>query len=1590
MRNDYLFLIVLLSVASVTMIYFGSQTDTTYVYDTASNLQKRFRTTLEASMPDCCKALTKECLSCATGMLVGDFCDRHKGEYGCPNVTVTHPDQNICCQDDRPICKACQKGISLDEYLAKTPTLQRIMIGIPVYNRRGYVRFSSKVLTQYNKVDPNDIFVFDDASTEYDENKLREWYGKDMHYFRSSKRLNADGNTRRLFTYFSKSDYDILLTLDSDLILNQKWKQFIYDHIDKSGVLSLYHSAIGHHKTFNCKGNLCEKKSMGNAGAVMTKAVVVDMLKNHKSSLFDWGWVAHFKSHGIKMFVPKKSLVLHFGKRGQNNGCGTRELARGFDRSALPSWIKLRLIFYYDKCKAPDTMYQESEVIISGKDSNAVKHDVVIVSGYVNCVLKKTIDGLRRNLVNIGKIHVITLPYLVKQCEDDLDVYCHDEHTILKRSNIKFRNKNGWTAHKSRTSWYYQQFLKLFAYQSISLTKQFMIWDADNILLKRYNPMDGQKTRFIVGGWKNEMYSITTTALTGKVPNRNDIVVHQMMIHEEILDSLMVYMCGKVKKESCVNLIVDKIPKRADPKLGFSEYNLYYTWFYSKMPNNVFIDPSIKFKRTDAMYKGTGAGKHCEFNQKQYAKNVYMTVLETKRADPKSLAWSSGVYPVSGKECKWVTFYKNNYKMCIHIGKDTVSNEIEKTGKWRDCDILSTLWKSEKGNGEYVEIGANIGACMMEMIANTDAKITVFEPNPSNLFCLTSTKEGLPTDVRSRITVYPFALGENKGSSVLYSSKANKGNSVVGKRVSGGSREVFDEYHIEVRRYDGVIPHKKVKLMKMDAQGYECNIVNGMGSYIPNVIKTEIANKWLSAHDNCSDERLFELFHANDMIVYSEDNKILPHPKPTSGSEHYDIIARKAFDLSIRSLERSEKKVYSQNGEDGILEHIFKRLGTTNKYYVEFGVQGGKDLRTNLGWSGLTMDGSYEDLSHNFHKEFITPNNIVGLFEKYNVPKSFDLLSIDIDSTDLWVMRNILKTGYKPRVLLSEFNRNWDINEFWTFPNDPSEKWSGTGYFGSSLAALNMVAEEFGYKLLYTNLQGYESVNAFWTLEGPRHDILEVFRGVKPLHRPITTSETKKLVDYKKWRNSIFQTRTSVPECKRPKILPDTSTSKMICMDNIVSGSCIVYSFGINYQWDFDDYMHDYGCTVYSFDPGMDYKSKRAERHFFEKIGLGAKTGIHNGSSTLYSGRQNYFVETVDSIMNRLGHSKVDLLRMDTEGAEFDVLSQLPYNKIGQLSLEIHMWSHSFNDWNNKLMELPLQHLQTYQNTDRINKKTMQEISPGVTRVYEMTFLNRARHVRYTKAGSSIILTSFFTYANDPQRYHRIGKTFAYMKNFYTSVKYNNLNVMIFHDGLSLEFTDKYSTETIKFQKVVPDMDYSTNDFRYITYLEFLKRSKYEYVFFSDISDVIFLNNPFDHMNKYSQNDLFVAHDIGQFNYKSWQVSKCYGNSASKWETKDVMYNAGAWGGKTSSVECILKCTRSEFIRLKHRGNCNMPVLNWCLHHHRGCRHLTIDKEVKFINAFRQDCLGNYIVVHNKCKSTENKATVTIRNDELIIGVQRS
>jgi hypothetical protein len=183
----------------------------------------------------------------------------------------------------------------------------------------------------------------------------------------------------------------------------------------------------------------------------------------------------------------------------------------------------------------------------------------------------------------------------------------------------------------------------------------------------------------------------------------------------------------------------------------------------------------------------------------------------------------------------------------------------------------------------------------------------------------------------------------------------------------------------------------------------------------------------------------------------------------------------------IRGLWPYERHVYSQHGEDGILDALFRTIGTTNRYYVEFGVGDGSERNSRLlaerhGWHGLLMDGGFDDPRINLHREFITAENINDLFAKYGVPEEFDLLSIDVDGNDYWVWQR-LSERYRPRVIVAEYNANLGPNLRRTIAYDPEFVWSGTDYYGASLAALEALARTKGYVLVGCESLG---VNAFF------------------------------------------------------------------------------------------------------------------------------------------------------------------------------------------------------------------------------------------------------------------------------------------------------------------------------------------------------------------------------------------------------------------------------------------------------------------------------------------------------------------------------
>ncbi len=183
-------------------------------------------------------------------------------------------------------------------------------------------------------------------------------------------------------------------------------------------------------------------------------------------------------------------------------------------------------------------------------------------------------------------------------------------------------------------------------------------------------------------------------------------------------------------------------------------------------------------------------------------------------------------------------------------------------------------------------------------------------------------------------------------------------------------------------------------------------------------------------------------------------------------------------------LNNYEKKIYSQNGEDGISEKIIDLLygnDKNNKYYVEFGVENGMEcntriLREKYNWNGLLMDGSNENTNINLQKEFLKKENIVELFKKYNVPNHINLLCVDIDFNDFYLTNEILKK-YESDIIIVEYNATHLANEDKIVIYNSTQMWDYTNYFGASLLSYTKLFNKYNYTLVYCNKNG---VNAFY------------------------------------------------------------------------------------------------------------------------------------------------------------------------------------------------------------------------------------------------------------------------------------------------------------------------------------------------------------------------------------------------------------------------------------------------------------------------------------------------------------------------------
>ncbi len=196
-----------------------------------------------------------------------------------------------------------------------------------------------------------------------------------------------------------------------------------------------------------------------------------------------------------------------------------------------------------------------------------------------------------------------------------------------------------------------------------------------------------------------------------------------------------------------------------------------------------------------------------------------------------------------------------------------------------------------------------------------------------------------------------------------------------------------------------------------------------------------------------------------------------------------------------------EFKVFSQWGEDGIIQYLSKAIEIKHKTFIEFGVESFMEANCRFllmkdNWSGYVIDASSSNISilknsYFYWKyqidavdAFVTKDNINGLLAKSLFDEDVGILSIDIDGNDYFILEAI--NTVRPRILICEYNAVFGARKI-SVPYEAdffrTTRHYSNLYWGASLSAITFLAKRKGYSLVGTNSSG---CNAFFV----RDDLL--------------------------------------------------------------------------------------------------------------------------------------------------------------------------------------------------------------------------------------------------------------------------------------------------------------------------------------------------------------------------------------------------------------------------------------------------------------------------------------------------------------------
>lgn len=222
-----------------------------------------------------------------------------------------------------------------------------------------------------------------------------------------------------------------------------------------------------------------------------------------------------------------------------------------------------------------------------------------------------------------------------------------------------------------------------------------------------------------------------------------------------------------------------------------------------------------------------------------------------------------------------------------------------------------------------------------------------------------------------------------------------------------------------------------------------------------------------------------------------------------AGQGRLELESSKLYDLLLQfqtgqlqqqhlnPLNRFGKRCFSQSDEDGITLEILRRLGLSKGTFIEVGVGDGRENNTlvlaALGWQGFWVGG--EQLAYNppestrfrFYQAWVNKDNLgniidTGLAFLNNPP--VDVLSLDLDGNDYYLIENLLETGLRARLFIVEYNAKFIPPIEFCIDYDPHHAWAGDDYFGASLTSFVNLFKRFDYTLVCCN--AHTGANAFF------------------------------------------------------------------------------------------------------------------------------------------------------------------------------------------------------------------------------------------------------------------------------------------------------------------------------------------------------------------------------------------------------------------------------------------------------------------------------------------------------------------------------